>query len=56
MQDSDREYMRQARVHHHDPVAEKHASGNVYSAADIEMLEDEHLRFWKRRRRDNNRL
>jgi len=34
-----------------DPEAERFADGNVYSRADIEGLERERLRYWRRRRR-----
>lgn len=37
-----------------DPEAKRFSGGNVYSRADIEAIERERTRFWRRRRRGNN--
>lgn len=50
-QAKDREYEKAAGVKHSDPIATRHAGGNTYSRADIEMLEREHTQFWRRRKR-----
>ena len=50
-QAKDRAYEAAARVKKNDPVADRLARGNVYSPADIEMLEREKTAFWRRRRR-----
>lgn len=51
VKERDAEYMRQARVQGRDTTAERFTKGNVYSRADIELLEWEKLKFWRRRRR-----
>lgn len=48
---ADRAYEKVAGVKRNDPTAERFARGNVYSRADIEALEREHTKFWRRRRR-----
>jgi hypothetical protein len=48
--EEDRAYEKAAGVKRHDPEADKFGGGNVYSRADIEMLEREKLKFWRRRR------
>jgi len=50
-QAEDRAYEKAAGVKHSDPEARRYAGGNVYSSADIEQLEREKTRFWRRRRR-----
>ncbi len=47
---ADREYERAAGVKRSDPTAERYSGGNTYSRADIEALEREHTKFWRRRR------
>ena len=47
----DAAYEKAAGVRHSDPIAERFAGGNVYSTADIEALEREKLKYWRRRRR-----
>lgn len=50
-QGRDREYEAAAGVRHRDHEAARFAGGNVYSRADIEELEREHTKFWRRRKR-----
>ena len=48
--EQDRALEQKIGIKKNDPVADRFASGNVYSMADIEDLEAEKLRYWRRRR------
>jgi hypothetical protein len=48
--EKDSTYERAARVKRSDPIADRFG-GNIYSPADIEALEREHTKFWRRPRR-----
>jgi len=47
----DRAVEQKLGISKNDPEADRFAGGNVYSRADIEGLEAEKLRYWRRRRR-----
>jgi hypothetical protein len=47
---ADRMYEKAAGVKRNDTTAQRYTGGNTYSRADIEQLEREHTRYWKRRR------
>lgn len=49
--DEDRAFGARIGVRRNDPTADRFAGGNVYSTSDIEALEREKTKFWRRRRR-----